>query len=230
MQQKEFKKAELTAAEKENYIETHSDVLWRILFIYAKLNPGIKYVQGMNEVLAVIYYCFWSFSDFNVIPKENLECDLFFCFTNLMTEIRDGFIRDLDKEESGISGKVNVFANLLSILDPEIYNNLEAQGVNHQFYSLRWFMLLMCQEFDMSNVIRLWDTLFSDPDRFNFLNFICVATVQTQREICLEGDFAECMENLQRATDNITDIRSLIRKAKDVLARYLKIRESEEAW
>lgn len=133
----------------------------------------------MNEVLAVVYYCFWSFSDFNVISKDNLECDLFFCFTNLMTEIRDGFIRDLDKEESGITGRVATFAALLQQLDPPIYNNLELQQVNHQFYSLRWFMLLMCQEFDMSNVIRLWDTLFSDPDRFNFLNFICVATVQT---------------------------------------------------
>jgi hypothetical protein len=57
-------------------------------------------------------------------------------------------------------------------------------------------MLLMCQEFDMSNVIRLWDTLISDPDRFEFLNFICVASVLYQRDICISGDFAECMENL----------------------------------
>ncbi len=96
MRQAECKKAELTAIDRELYIETHSDVLARVLFIYAKLNPGIKYVQGMNEVLAVIYYCFWSFSDFNVIPKEYLESDLFFCFSALMTEIRDGFIREMD--------------------------------------------------------------------------------------------------------------------------------------
>jgi hypothetical protein len=64
----------------------------------------------MNEVLAVLYYCFWSFSDFNVISRDYLESDLFFCFTNLMTEIRDGFIRDMDKEESGITGKVATFA------------------------------------------------------------------------------------------------------------------------
>jgi len=75
----------------------------------------------------------------------------------------------------------------------------------------------------MSNVIRLWDTLFADPDRFQFMNFICVATVQTQREICLQGDFADCMENLQRATDSITDIRVLIRQAKNVLATYIKL-------
>lgn len=39
-------------------IEKHADVMSRILFIYAKLNPGVRYVQGMNEILAPIYYCF----------------------------------------------------------------------------------------------------------------------------------------------------------------------------
>lgn len=38
-------------------------------------------------------------------------------------------------------------------------------------------MVLMCQEFDMANTIRLWDTLFSDEQRFEFLNFICAAVV-----------------------------------------------------
>lgn len=52
------KRADLKTSDFKNYIETHADVLHRILFIYAKLNPGIKYVQGMNEVLAVIYFCF----------------------------------------------------------------------------------------------------------------------------------------------------------------------------
>ncbi|XP_026190592.1 uncharacterized protein LOC34622013 [Cyclospora cayetanensis] len=34
----------------------HYDVLSRLLFIYAKVNPGLCYVQGMNEILAPIYY------------------------------------------------------------------------------------------------------------------------------------------------------------------------------
>lgn len=69
----------------------------------------------------------------------------------------------------------------------------------------------------MSNVIRLWDTLLSDPDRFYFLNFVCVAAVQSKRDICIDGDFAECMETLQKATDGITDIRTLLDDAKKVL-------------
>lgn len=57
-------------------------------------------------------------------------------------------------------------------------------------------MLLLCQEFDMANCVRLWDTLFADANRFEFLNFICVAIVQQVRDEILEGDFAACMENL----------------------------------
>jgi len=33
-------------------------VVERILFIYAKLNPGIAYVQGMNEIVGPLYYTF----------------------------------------------------------------------------------------------------------------------------------------------------------------------------
>lgn len=31
-------------------------IMGRILFVYSKLNPRIKYVQGMNEILAPLYY------------------------------------------------------------------------------------------------------------------------------------------------------------------------------
>jgi len=107
IRQADQKKAELSLEDRKNYIETHADVLARILFIYAKLNPGVKYVQGMNEILAVLYYCFLSFGDDSIINSvEYLESDLFFCFNNLMIEVRDGFLRELDKEESGITGRV----------------------------------------------------------------------------------------------------------------------------
>lgn len=42
--QAETKRADLRPEDKRLYIETHADVLHRILFIYAKLNPGIEYI------------------------------------------------------------------------------------------------------------------------------------------------------------------------------------------
>lgn len=74
--QAELKKSELNADDRQNYIETHADVLSRILFIYAKLNPGIRYVQGMNEILAILYFVFFDTTD--PILTETLESDLFF--------------------------------------------------------------------------------------------------------------------------------------------------------
>jgi hypothetical protein len=95
--QAEVKKSDLKSADLSAYIESHADVLHRVLFIYAKLNPGIKYVQGMNEVLAVIYYCFLDKDNKNqIISNKYIESDLFFSFTNLMTELKDGFLRELD--------------------------------------------------------------------------------------------------------------------------------------
>ena len=54
----------------------------------------------------------------------------------------------------------------------------------------------MCQDFDMPNCIRLWDTLFSDPNRYDFLNYVMAAIVLQVRDEIIEGDFATCMEAL----------------------------------
>ena len=85
----------------------------------------------MNEILAVLYYCFLVFGDESVIPKEYLESDLFFCFNNLMIEIRDGFLRELDKEDTGISGRIRFFSKILKVVEPVVYRNLKEEGVNH---------------------------------------------------------------------------------------------------
>ena len=38
--------------------QAHCDALCSILFVYSRTNSAIKYVQGMNEVLAPLYYVF----------------------------------------------------------------------------------------------------------------------------------------------------------------------------
>jgi len=120
----------LSADDVTYFIEAHSDALARILFIYARLNAGIKYVQGMNEILAVIYYCFWRFGNEAIISTEYLESDVFFCFSNLMSEVKDGFLRDLDKEQNGIDGKCKQMLRVLQLVDEPVYRKLEHDKVN----------------------------------------------------------------------------------------------------
>lgn len=226
--QSETKKSDLKAEDLAKYIESHADVLHRILFIYAKLNPGIKYIQGMNEVLAVLYYCYVEndYSDDcdedSIVPTQYIESDLFFSFSNIMVELRDGFLRELDKEKNGIQGRIKQYSEIMKVVEPHAYHSIEMNQVNHQFYSLRWFMLLLCQEFDIDNSVRLWDTLLADPKRFDFTNFVCVALVSFVRDDIIDGDFACCMENLQRASDRVSDVTVMLNRANDVCYTFNK--------
>lgn len=56
--------------------EAHWEVVQRILFLYAKLNPGLGYVQGMNEIIGPIYYILAS--DPNVENRRRLNSFYFF--------------------------------------------------------------------------------------------------------------------------------------------------------
>lgn len=85
-------------------------------------------MQGMNEILAILYHCFWH--DDKPDNREYFESDLFFTFTNLMAEIRDGFLREMDSEITGINGKIKSFEFMLKQIDEEVYNHLDDNRVN----------------------------------------------------------------------------------------------------
>jgi len=197
-------------------ISNHHSALRQILFIYAKLNPGISYVQGMNEILGPIYYLFAT--DPQPEISKHAEADAFFCFTNLMSEIMDNFCKYLDRSEMGIQYLIKKYSALLRHIDSSLWQNLEEKQLNPEFYSFRWLTLLLSQEFDLPDVLRLWDSLFSDPNRFNFLLYVCCALVTNIRTELLTNDFAE---NLKLLQDYPTpDINYLLKVADDLRKKY----------
>ena len=182
-------------ANNEEKPEVQHDVMTRILYLYAKLNPGVRYVQGMNEILAPIYYCFSH--DGNPFFKKYIESDSFFCFSILMGDIKDGFIRSLDNSSAGIKARIQSFHETFQKVEPELWQHFEDQAVNPQFYSLRWLMLLLTQEFQISDVLRLWDSLLSHPNKMVYLNFLCAAIAINSKEKLLTEEFSGIMETLQ---------------------------------
>ncbi|GMT03647.1 hypothetical protein PENTCL1PPCAC_25821 [Pristionchus entomophagus] len=181
---------------KDKGSETHWQVAERILFIYAKLNPGVKYVQGMNEVLGPIYYVLAADPDEEW--AEHAEADAFFCFQQLMSEIKDNFIKTLDDSQCGIEQSMSSLHSLLSHWDPVLHAHLVARlQIRPQYYAFRWLSLMLSQEFPLPDVIGLWDSLFADVKRFTLLPFVCLAMMERVREQLLRGDFADCIRLLQ---------------------------------
>ena len=64
---------------------------------------GIRYVQGMNEIVAPLYYVF---AQEEGLSPSDAEADAFFCFTTIMSEIRDNFVKTLDRSEHGVLAQI----------------------------------------------------------------------------------------------------------------------------
>ncbi|PAA89373.1 hypothetical protein BOX15_Mlig023491g1 [Macrostomum lignano] len=195
--------------------EAHWEVCERLLFLYTKLNPGQGYVQGMNEVLGPIYYVLAS--DPNPDWAAHAEPDAFFCFTSLMSEIRDHFIKELDSSQSGIQGRMRQFQARLRLLDLPLHSRLTQLGLKSEFYAFRYLTLLLSQEFRLPDLLRVWDSLLADPQRFNFLLDVCCAMLVLIRDQLLAADFSDCMRLVQNYP--YADVRQILAKAHEFYTR-----------
>ncbi|RXM95784.1 Ral guanine nucleotide dissociation stimulator-like 1 [Acipenser ruthenus] len=145
---------------------------------------------------------------------EHAEADTFFCFTSLMSENRDNFIKSLDDSQCGITYKMESVYATLKQKDAELYLKLQEQNIKPQYFTFRWLTLLLSQEFLLPDVIRIWDSLFSDQERFDFLILVCCAMLVLIRDQLLAGDFTVNMRLLQDYP--ICDVHTILKKAKDL--------------
>ncbi|GMN63920.1 hypothetical protein TIFTF001_032979 [Ficus carica] len=179
------------------FAKSNQDALKNILMVFAKLNPGIRYVQGMNEILAPLFYVFKNDPD-----EENAACaeaDTFFCFVELLSGFRDNFCQQLDNSVVGIRSTITRLSQLLKEHDEELWRHLEVTTkVNPQFYAFRWITLLLTQEFNFADSLHIWDTLLSDPEgpQETLLRVCCAMLILIRRRL-LAGDFTSNLKLLQ---------------------------------
>ncbi|CAM9757209.1 unnamed protein product, partial [Phaeothamnion confervicola] len=188
----------------------HYAALERILFVYARLNPGVRYVQGMNEVCGTIYVVFAT--DQAAEWAEHAEADAFFAFTTVMTDVRDLFVESLDRSDTGLQGRLRSLTVMLDKHDPELSAHLRYHQVDPHLYALRWFTTLLSREFELPDTVRLWDALFADHpvDRTALTVFLCVSMLLHQRLRLLHSDFPGIIKLLQNYP--VTDVAALLER------------------
>jgi len=171
------------------YVRMH-----RILYIYGKLNSGVSYVQGMNEILAPIMYVLGAYPGSD---ETTYEADSFFCFAALMSEVRDLFIRSLDGEKSGLHGQIQALESMIARHDPQVAKHMKQLDLHTQFFAVRWLTTMLTREFELPDALRLWDSMLSAPKRFHFILCCCTAMITTRHALILESDFPTCLKALQ---------------------------------
>ena len=202
---------------KINIKETHADVIVRLLFIYSTFFPDISYVQGMNEIIAPIYYIFSFDKTYGVETNiDYIEADTFWTFNSLMNQIKDNFNHEKDNEKMGITSRIKKLKKMLQILDLQLFEHFEKFKVEYYTFAYRWFILFFSQEFLMIDILRLWDYLFAPNDKFLNCYFVSLAVFELKRDELLASDLSGILSNLKSFKGlNVEDIISLAKKIKN---------------
>ncbi|CAO2147332.1 unnamed protein product [Urochloa humidicola] len=177
--------------------KSNQESLRRILIIFSKLNPSIRYVQGMNEVLAPLFYVFKN--DPDPSSSASAEADTYFCFVELLSGFRDNYCKHLDNSSVGIRSTLSKLSQLLKRHDEELWRHMEVTTkVYPQYYAFRWITLLLTMEFSFNVCIHIWDAILGDPEGpLDTLMRICCAMLILVRKRLLAGDFTANIQLLQ---------------------------------
>jgi hypothetical protein len=181
--------------------ETHSDVLTRILFTYSSIIQDVSYHQGMNEILAPIYYSFSYDKLYLEEKEEDIEADSFWSFYFLLHGIKNNF----EEDQEGLFYKSEILNECLKIVDENIYNKLIEKNVKCEFFCLRWFIVLFGQDFDMGDVLRIWDFVFSCENKNKLLFYVCLSVIKLREDTIINGEMNDILQRFQNLRDLMCD-------------------------
>ncbi|KAL8871960.1 MAG: hypothetical protein Q9174_002326 [Haloplaca sp. 1 TL-2023] len=82
--------------------------------------------------------------------------------------------------------------------DPELAEHLTAIEIPAQVFLIRWIRLLFNREFNMDDVLDLWDRLFAEGPTLELVDLICVCMLLRIRWQLLESQYTEALTLLLR--------------------------------
>lgn len=135
----------------------------QVLTVYTTLN-GIKYVQGMNEILAVVYYTMRD------------ESDAFWGFTKILAQLKDIFTAEADTTHDGIYSRIDTLAFSLNEYDYKLAKHFTAIDFPLATLAMRWVTTLLAMDITLPDALRVWDVSLQSNKPGNLLSFsICLS-------------------------------------------------------
>lgn len=149
----------------------HLQKMRNILLTYNEYNVNLGYVQGMTDLLSPLYI---------VIRDEPL---VFFAFANFMERMERNFVRD----QSGMKKQMNTLNKLLQFMLPNLYKHLEKCQSNDLFFFFRMLLVWFKREFEWTDVLSLWEVLWTDYYSSQFILFFCLSVLSDNERIIIQN-------------------------------------------
>lgn len=182
-----------------------------MLLTYNEYNRDLGYVQGMSDLLAPIY------------AVEQDDAVAFWGFVHFMERMERNFLRD----QSGMRLQLLTLDHLVQLLDPKLYEHLQKVDSTNFFFFFRMLLVWYKREFDFTDVLRLWEALWTDWLSSNFHLFIAVAILEKHRNVIMEHlkGFDEVLKYVNELSNTI-DLPSTLIRAEALFRRFQRTVEA----
>ncbi|EKE38181.1 hypothetical protein ENUP19_0378G0040 [Entamoeba nuttalli] len=180
--------------ENENNIVNHRNVIKRILYCLVAIDK-IKYTQGMNELVSVLYYVFALHS--NNQDFEGAEVSSYYCMKGLLKEYSHYFNEEEDDKDEGINKAMDSVMNRLKEEDNELFESLQEKGIENALFLFRWMSLLLTEELPINSLVMFWDRILANLRSRQYLQCFCVSMIISIKDELMEKEFDEALRLLQ---------------------------------
>lgn len=147
----------------------HMEQLKDMLLTYNEYNRDLGYVQGMSDLLAPIYA---------VLQDDAMAFWAFKCF---MDRMEPNFLRD----QSGMRAQLRTLDHLVQFMDPKLYAHLESADSTNFFFFFRMMLVWYKREFGWTDVLHLWEVLWTDYLSSSFHLFVALAILERHRDVIM---------------------------------------------
>ena len=182
--------------------------------LYVTQNPtpqNLGYVQGMSDLLSPLYAVFQD------------DALAFWSFTAFMRRMSRNFARS----QLGMRSQLATLDQLVQLLDPKLYTHLEKADSTNFFFFFRMLLVWYKREFEWSDTLRLWESLWTDFNSSQFHLFIAVAILEKHRDVILEHlqHFDEVLKYINELS-NTMDLAEMLVRAEALFKRFEKTVEA----
>lgn len=182
-----------------------------MLLTYNEYNRDLGYVQGMSDLLAPIY------------AVEQDDAVAFWGFVGFMERMERNFLRD----QSGMRLQLLTLDQLCQLLDPQLYEHLQKVDSTNFFFFFRMLLVWYKREFSFPDILRLYETLWTDYYSANFHLFVAMAILEKHRNVIIDHlkGFDEVLKYVNELSGTI-DLPSTLIRAEALFKRFQRIVEA----
>lgn len=189
----------------------HLEQMKDMLLTYNEYNKDLGYVQGMSDLLAPIY----------AVMQDDSAA--FWGFVAFMDRMERNFLRD----QSGMRKQLLTLDHLVQLMDPKLYLHLQSADSTNFFFFFRMLLVWYKREFEWVDVLRLWESLWTDYLSSNYHIFIALAILERHRDVIMEHlkHFDEVLKYINELSGTI-DLQSTLVRAESLFRRFQRTVET----